>query len=1294
EKCQGEVGSSAEHGNEENSGDSDVVALPSEDGADTNCLSGSGSVTPDLDLVCSGSPEVMVSSESPSPCSLTHAATMVANNQPSPGKAGESQAQPSNSEEDLFCESQNSKATNVLKTIPRRRCQQINKVNDSQSFTTSTANQETVEVEEKDSSNISKCDKKNKYFSNSCQIVEPRRPLKRSSSVEVVPSPSVKSEKCQSQTYLLSQPCSSLNGSRYSWQRGFGEVDGVQLLSQGTGQKKSLENLAPSSSPPKKAKNLQETTVSNSLEVQAMQHTLEPTVDDDDDDDDDFILPTPSESLSTGTTVKGLGLQSFPTREYQNKLQNHKLLQKEKTIDDENMILERVSQEVRCSTTKNDSKLVDEEKENTSITNMDLSDNEENLSYNFKSDRKRKVNVFFIEENPDIPLKRQRLSKKEKPSKAYFKNKEESTHDCVLRILEMFNAMVKSVGEYQVKNIMYKMKWSSPLTVDKRLKDSLERSKFQTRKQVLDSEASNQNVSPRRSVRNSSKASEAYEADSHLSEDSLPDVCHNDENWIAAREKKERRKRGLSLGLSHKQPKLPERKDEALYSNQDYKKSVVYDSDDMDDLEIFSSHSRQKFTSDQIEIERSSTPKDTNIEYPEVSSSKICDGEVEKIGDTFDNMENIKVSSQMSEDKDLSSPEIKKMANNKRRKVDVSLFPEDITECKPCSGVNRPYKRPLRKTFMLFDDNEQQNIFDAEPSNSAQDVETLGQPDPTLDIQSPSQQLTGQNMSSVSKSIAKSFGQSAVQKDCSGRKVNACNFVSFCQREEDGELKVGPSSNVEICIVEDSTLPGTSGCSNSARCINKVSTRGKALQNQIRPGPLKLKKNCIRNKGESEASGKEVTGSVGSQQIFSNVESSSQGFNDNEQACSTETMEDINKNMMPCPLCQKLFSIEQIEVHASDCSEGPEEPQKLSKEAGRKGKRRQNQRGQVAEDVEIEQATINTKLSDVSKSDKTQTPAGHERCTFCKKVFKEGDDYLIHVQSCKHMEDIRESIGSPVTSRTPGIKSAKPGGDAHNPNLVMGRLRRNIRTESLFDHLEGNLEFINGDITDTAFRSSNVALVQILNCVAVKPHGLSQILAEKYPYCSSYTRRHAIGSKNRAVIEDRPQPGHIEVCHPNSLIGGPIIVNVFGQFYMGWEKNKNAHTKRLIKQLQTYREDPKNGNEVRGHFGKGMKLQFDEHLLSGLLADTSENRICWFRQGLSYLANHVPNEKFREIIFPFRIGCGLAGGNWEKDYLPAIKKFSLQVCQFGIKVKIVCKDEQKSDSEIAVIGTVRRTVKP
>ncbi|KAK8754433.1 hypothetical protein OTU49_016259, partial [Cherax quadricarinatus] len=213
--------------------------------------------------------------------------------------------------------------------------------------------------------------------------------------------------------------------------------------------------------------------------------------------------------------------------------------------------------------------------------------------------------------------------------------------------------------------------------------------------------------------------------------------------------------------------------------------------------------------------------------------------------------------------------------------------------------------------------------------------------------------------------------------------------------------------------------------------------------------------NCLS--GESEASGKEVTGSVGSQQIFSNVESSSQGFNDNEQACSTETMEDINKNMMPCPLCQKLFSIEQIEVHASDCSEGPEEPQKLSKEAGRKGKRRQNQRGQVAEDVEIEQATINTKLSDVSKSDKTQTPAGHERCTFCKKVFKEGDDYLIHVQSCKHMEDIRESIGSPVTSRTPGIKSAKPGGDAHNPNLVMGRLRRNIRTESLFDHLEEKL---------------------------------------------------------------------------------------------------------------------------------------------------------------------------------------------------------------------------------------------
>lgn len=219
-----------------------------------------------------------------------------------------------------------------------------------------------------------------------------------------------------------------------------------------------------------------------------------------------------------------------------------------------------------------------------------------------------------------------------------------------------------------------------------------------------------------------------------------------------------------------------------------------------------------------------------------------------------------------------------------------------------------------------------------------------------------------------------------------------------------------------------------------------------------------------------------------------------------------------------------------------------------------------------------------------------------------------------------------------------------------------------------------NLEFINGDITDPVYRSPNIALVQILNCVAVKSHGLSQILAEIYPYCGSYTRRRAIGTLNRAMLEDRPQPGNIEICHPNTVTKGPVVINVFGQFYMGKEKNQNLYTKRLIQQLQqscTVDVGPKGRNP--------RHLEpFDHQLLSGLLKDTSQNRIYWFNEGLNKLAVQVSNGKYSLVIFPSLIGCGLAGGNWERDYLPAIIKFSRQVYPFGVRVKIINKIMSKT----------------
>ncbi|XP_069186604.1 uncharacterized protein [Procambarus clarkii] len=1261
--CHAEVGCNEEHGNEENSGDSDVVALPPEDGADTNCLSGSGYVTPDLDLLRSGSPELLVSSESPSPsCSLTSSAPIATrpNSQPSVSTVGGSQAQPHGSEEDLFCDLQTLETSSVPKT-PKRNSQQICKMNESNSqgnemklCTMSATNQEAVEVEEQEANNItSSITKGRKALQNNCQI-EPRRSL-RSSSIEIVPSQSAKSDKGLDQINRLSQPLPC--NTRNSWQEGYEEDDGVQLLSPIIGQKKILEGLASSNSTREKIQNLQDAKVSNTLEVQSIQHTIEATIDD--DDDDDFILPTPGASLSTEANR----LQSsFPVDsrhgESRNKLQKPEMSAKGISTEDENIMIQSTSQDVNSSPMNSSSKLCDKVKEHTSCANMDLSDNEENLSYNFKSDRKRKVNVFFIEDNPDVPLKRRRLEEEE-PSKAYFRSRKEPAKDCVLRILNMINAMMKSVGEYQSKHIRDKMKWSFPLTVDRRLKDSLERSKIQTRKHGLDLDACSENVIQHRTLRNAHKATDSYEVESQISEDSLPDICMNDGNWIDVQGKKERRKRGLHLGLGRKQSKhsgLLSRKDKLFNSSQDYEKSFVYESDEAEDFEIFPSSSQRKHSSrGRIEIDKSSVPKDTSTECTEVLSSKMHHSEVEKNIEAVGTTEDIEVESHLSGDEDLLDVNSKVTPNNKRRKVESLEQSDTFAVNKQCSAVENKRKRPMRRTFILSDDKS----FDiAEPStSSAQNVETSKITNLASDVQLTTEQLACQRMSPLSKSVAKDSGnclKSSNKKDYCGKKVDIQNCVSSSGGKDD-QLNVGRSSNVEICIVEDNPSVGTSGF-NLTRGANKESRRGKPVQDQIRPAPLRLKKNCLKNTGEIEVSKNQFAVSSGAQQIASGVGATSQ-------------------------------------VHASDCSEIPESPQKQPKEVSRRVNRKQNQRGHLVEEVEVEHITENTKSSGSTKLENTRTPTGHERCLICKKTFKEGGDYLIHVNACKRMEDIKDSIVSPMASRTPGNKSGNPEGSARTPDRGIGRPRPNVRTGSLFEHLEGNLEFINGDITDPAYRSPNIALVQILNCVAVKPHGLSQILAEIYPYCGSYTRRRAIGTLNRAVLEDRPQPGNIEICHPDTVTKGPAVVNVFGQFYMGKEKNRNLYTKRLIQQLQSCMDvGPK-----RAYKGKDPRYlePFDHQLLSGLLDDTSKNRIYWFCEGLNKLAVQVPNGKFSLIIFPSGIGCGLAGGNWERDYLPAIKMFSRQVYHFGIRVKIVRKIMPRaSDSEIAIIGTMKRTVKP
>ena len=67
--------------------------------------------------------------------------------------------------------------------------------------------------------------------------------------------------------------------------------------------------------------------------------------------------------------------------------------------------------------------------------------------------------------------------------------------------------------------------------------------------------------------------------------------------------------------------------------------------------------------------------------------------------------------------------------------------------------------------------------------------------------------------------------------------------------------------------------------------------------------------------------------------------------------------------------------------------------------------------------------------------------------------------------------------------------------------------------------------------------------------------------------------------------------------------------------------------------------------------------------------DTAEMRLDWFHQCLSCITR-IPG--IQSIAFPYQIGCGLAGGNWDVDYYPLLERFNSYCQSIGIEV-ILCK---------------------
>ena len=138
------------------------------------------------------------------------------------------------------------------------------------------------------------------------------------------------------------------------------------------------------------------------------------------------------------------------------------------------------------------------------------------------------------------------------------------------------------------------------------------------------------------------------------------------------------------------------------------------------------------------------------------------------------------------------------------------------------------------------------------------------------------------------------------------------------------------------------------------------------------------------------------------------------------------------------------------------------------------------------------------------------------------------------------------------------------------------------------------------------------AICHQVNCLTVKSHGLSRLIAEKYPWADIYSFRTQLGRRNLATLDTRGVPGTIKVFERMS---NPSVVCFLSQ----WDYGKCGQAKRLIHPYK----------------------------------DTEDNRTLWFEQCLHELGQ----THFNTIAFPFKIGCGLAGGHWN-TYCKLIMNFA------------------------------------
>lgn len=153
-----------------------------------------------------------------------------------------------------------------------------------------------------------------------------------------------------------------------------------------------------------------------------------------------------------------------------------------------------------------------------------------------------------------------------------------------------------------------------------------------------------------------------------------------------------------------------------------------------------------------------------------------------------------------------------------------------------------------------------------------------------------------------------------------------------------------------------------------------------------------------------------------------------------------------------------------------------------------------------------------------------------------------------------------------------------------------------------------SVPIVEGDLIESKAKY----IIHQTNCVSSGASGLANTIFKKYPEANIYQSRHDSNVWHK--------PGHIYILPP-AFTGKPTfysggVINAMGQFFPGIPRNET---------------------------------------IDGILInDTAEQRVNWFKM---CLARILKLQNLESIDFPWRIGCGLAGGDWN-EYRKIINSFA------------------------------------